>query len=77
MRKKTSIFIYRVLNKCLNKAELDFKGDNMESSSQKVSTGEKILNFLVKLPQYVGAIIKFIFFLAVTVGGILLVRACS
>ncbi|GEM_PF-2028558 len=52
-------------------------GDNMKSNSQEVSTGEKILNFLVKLPQYVGAIIKFIFFLAVAFGGVLLVRACS
>lgn len=47
------------------------------NKQQEVSTGQKILDFLIKLPQYVGAIIKFIFFLAIAVGGILLVRACS
>ena len=49
----------------------------MKNNFQEVSTGEKILNFLIKLPQYIGAIIKFIFFLAITIGGVLLVRACS
>ncbi|CDB39884.1 unknown [Azospirillum sp. CAG:260] len=52
-------------------------GDNMKSNSQEVSTGEKILNFLIKLPQYVGAIIKFIFFLAVFAGAVFLLKQCS
>nr|DAR83693.1 MAG TPA: hypothetical protein [Caudoviricetes sp.] len=47
------------------------------NKQQEISTGQKVLNFLIKLPQYIGAIIKFIFFLAITIGGVLLVRACS
>ena len=44
----------------------------MENNSQD----KRKLNFLIKLPQYVGAIIKFVFYLAVFVGAILLLRAC-
>lgn len=47
------------------------------NKQQENSTGQKVLNFLIKLPQYIGTIIKFIFFLAITIGGVLLVRACS
>lgn len=29
------------------------------NKQQENSTGQKVLNFLIKLPQYIGAIIKF------------------
>lgn len=47
------------------------------NKQQENSTGQKVLNFLIKLPQYVGAIIKFIFFLAVFVGAVFLLKQCS
>ena len=31
----------------------------MKSNSQEVSAKEKILNFLIKLPQYVGQLLSF------------------
>lgn len=49
----------------------------MKSNSQEISAKEKILNFLIKLPQYVGAIIKFLFFLAVFIGAVFLLKQCS
>lgn len=47
------------------------------NKQQKNSTGQKVLNFLIKLPQYIGAIIKFIFFLTVFVGALFLLKQCS
>lgn len=49
----------------------------MKNNQQEISNGQKILNFLIKLPDYVGAIIKFGFFLAICIGGIFLAQSCS
>lgn len=47
------------------------------NKQQENLTGQKVLNFLIKLPQYIGAIIKFIFFLAVFAGAVFLLKQCS